>query len=228
MARRDKNIAKNEIYGAFKDFIKSGQTKVTVSALIEATGMNRKTFYNHFSNQDELVAWGFRRDLLNVLLAHCVMEDLVNPPYDLYEFEGLPCYFRTPANALSLDQTKYWNDFWEVFLSDKDYYRTLLRSEFGPQLTQYLVELFRGLFLEDVEYFLGGRKMPEEAKRIVAGFYSEGIVHHVVDTLLGIGSQTTIDGVGPVSNLAHEGMLHIVEAYQSEKSDQYFQSRRFF
>lgn len=227
MARRDKNIAKIEIYGAFRDFIQSGQTKVTVSAVIEATGMNRKTFYNHFANQDELVAWGFRRDLLDILLRRFPESELLNPPSDPYGFQGLPCYARIPARILALDQAQCLCCLRDVFYENREYYRSLLRTEFAAPLCKYLVTLYRALFYEDVEYFLSGRKMPEHDKHFIATIYAEGVVHYMVDSFMdAVPARSLKGGEGIVGNVAHEGMLAIVEAQQEEKSHSYFMGRR--
>lgn len=226
MARRDKNIAKVKIYAAFREMVQSGQSRVTVSALVDATGINRKTFYNHFANQDELVAWGFRRDLLDILLRDFALEDLLDPPDDSYAFEGLPCYSRTPAGALSLDQGCYFRCLRDLFGTYKDYYRAVLRSDLGEPLRRYLVTLFRCLLAEDVNYFLGGRKMPEGEKAFIATFYAEGTVNYLIDSFLGIVPRRPMDAPNPVGNITHEGMLGIVEAYQEAKSNLYFQKRR--
>lgn len=229
MGRRDKNIAKNEIFGAFRGFIQSGNAKATVSSIVESTGLNRKTFYNHFSSRDELAAWGFRRDLLDALLAHYRLEELADPPCDPYGFEGLPCYSRTPAGALSLDQSEYLSCFCDVFRIHKPYYLSLLRTEFADPFCRYLVELFQGLFFEDLGYFLNGRKMPDEAKRYIAAFFAEGVVHHMTDSLSVPGDTVAwcdVEDMRPVNNLVHEAMHQLVEAYQTEKSSRYFSRMR--
>lgn len=227
MGRRDKNIAKNEIYDAFRGFIQSGNAKATISSIVESTGMNRKTFYNHFESRDELAAWGFRRDLLNELLVQCALEDLEDPPSDPYGFEGLPCYRRTPSGPLSLDQSNYISCFCSVFRTYKAYYASLLRTEFASPFCHYLVELFQGLFYEDLDYFLSGRKMPDEAKRYIAAFFAEGVVHHTVDSMADSSiSRREIEDMSPVNNLVHNAMHHLVEAYQNEKSKRYFNKAR--
>lgn len=227
MARRDRNIAKIEIYTTFRNILQTGQTKVTVSAIIDATGMNRKTFYNHFANQDELVAWGFRRDLHAILLRHFNESDLLEPKNDPYNFEGLPCYVRTPARILALDQSKYFCCLRDVFAENRDYYRSILRTEFAAPLSQYLITLYRDLFLEDVDYFLSGRKMPVDDRQFIATIYAEGVVHYILDSFMGVvPARNTEANEGVVGNIAHEGMLAIVEAQQSEKSQSYFMGRR--
>ncbi len=225
MARRNRNIAKNAIYDVFRRFVSNGQTKITVSAIIEAAGMTRKTFYNHFANQDELVAWGFRKDLLDSLLRHWDISDLVESASDIYNFEGLPCYGRISVHALSLDQSQYFRDFYDTFLKYENYYRAILRSEFSVAFCRYLEELFQGLFYEDMDYFLNGRKMPEEAKRYTAAFYATGVVRGMINAFMGFVENSNVRHIHPVNNLAHEGMRHIVETYQMEKSIRHFGDR---
>ena len=38
-------------------------SKITVSSLVEAAGVNRKTFYYHFKNTSELLAWMFGQEV---------------------------------------------------------------------------------------------------------------------------------------------------------------------
>lgn len=227
MGRRNRSIAKIEIYGAFRDAIQLGATKASVSAIVEATGMNRNTFYNHFSCRDELVAWGFRFDLMQVLLASHDVEELESPVNDPYNFENLPCYYRVPSGTLSLNQSGFLDEMYQVFYLHKDYYRTLLGGQFAEPFYRYLVELLQGLFIGDVEYFLSGRKMPDEAKQYIATFFAEGTVHHMVDAVFGnMIAKDAVDDIPPVNNLVHEAMYHMVEAYQNERSSAYFNRRQ--
>ena len=241
VGRRPKNIAKEQIFDVFRASVESGQAKVTISATVEAAGMNRKTFYNHFSSKEELAAWGFRHDLYQVICAnHEIVADdetisgdskavrLLYSPSDPYDFDGLPCYFRVAKGTISLDQSSYFYDFYDVFRIYKSYYRALMRSDIEMPFCRYLTDLLQGLFYEDLDYFLNGRKMPEEAKGYIAAFYAEGVVHHAVSSLLGsVSHRREIEGISVVSNLVHESMLQIVEAYQKERSFNYFHSTRY-
>lgn len=228
VGRRDKNIAKIEICGVFRDFIVSRKSKITVSAVIEATGMNRKTFYNHFADLNVMVAWCFRHDMLQALKKRFEPGQLLDPPVDPYLFEGVPFYTRAPSRALSLDQSEYFRAFYDMLNVNQQYYRILLRTDFAPPLRRYLVQVYEGLFYQDVEHFLSGRKMPEDAKRLIARFYAEAVVHNMLDSFLSDGPRDPdrAPSYGPIDNLAHENMLHIVEAYQDEKSKLYFRSRQ--
>ena len=227
MGRRNKSIAKIEIYGAFREAIQSGATKASVSAIVEATGLNRNTFYNHFSTRDELVAWGFRFDLAQLLLLERDAAELMEPPHDPYDFKDLPCYYRIPSSTFSLNQAPFFDDFYRVFYLHKDYYRTLLGSQFAKPFYRYLVELMQEILLDDIEYFLKGRKMPDAAKRYIAAFFAEGVVHHVDDSIFGnLITKSEVDGISPADNLVHESMYHLVEAYQNEKSNAYFSKMR--
>lgn len=227
MGRRSKNIAKLEIYEVFRRFIGSGVQKVTVSGLIEETGMNRKTFYNHFSSQDELAAWGYRFDLANALKADNEEADLIYLDSDPYGFHDLPCYTRNPSSTFSLDQTRFIESFNKPFSDHEPYYHALFRSAYGEPLCRYLVEMLQQLLLEDIEYFLKGRKMPMEAKTYIASLFAEGIVRQTVDSLIYDAiAWAKISTIAPINNLVHESMLHLVEAYQAERSSTYFSKLR--
>lgn len=223
MGRRNRSIAKIDMYGVFREAVKQGTGKTSVSAIVEATGLNRNTFYNHFSHRDELVAWGFRFDLLQTLLLSHQIDDLVAPPADPYGFEDLPCYYRVPSGTLSLNQSGFFEEFYSVFYLHKDYYRALLAGPFAEPFCRYLVELMQSLFREDIDYFLSGRKMPVQAKEYIAAFFAEGVVHHVADSIYGaLAIQEEVPAIVPINNLVHESMFHLVEAYQNEKSSAYF------
>lgn len=227
MGRRNKNITKTELYDVFRNHVQSGDTHISISTIVDQANMSRKTFYNHFlAGRDELAAWGFRRDLTNALLEVFDEDELIDPPDDMYAFEGVPCYCRTPVGTFKLDQSLYFSILKNVFFANTDYYRTLLRSEFGNPLCLYIANLFRGLFLEDIEYILNGRRMPEEAKDFIALFFAEGIAHYISDLATGAMNQTGgISEIVPVNNVIHESMSHIVDAYQEQKSSQYFNKK---
>lgn len=226
MGRRNKNIAKMEIYGVFRGFIESGDTKVTVSSVIEGAGLNRKTFYNHFAHIDMMVAWGFRYDLSELLVQRYDAADLLFAPSDPYEFEGQPCYVRNLVSALSLDQSEYIQILGKVFSGHADYYKVLLRSPFAAPLRRYLIDLYQGLFLQDVEFFLNNRKMTPESKLFVASFFAEGLVNQLIDSFLGLAPYPEQAGYASINNLPHECMLRVIEAYQAEKSAQHLSHRR--
>lgn len=205
----------------------AGNTKLTVSAIAEASGVSRKTFYNHFVDQNAMVAWGYRYDMLQALLARFDRDDLIDPPYDPYDFEDVPFYVRVPSNALSLDQREYFYAFREMLEGNRPYYKVLLRSEFALPLKRYLIQVYDGLFYGDIEYFLNGRKMPEREKHLIAMFNAEAVVNNMLDDFLlgGYIDPEVFGKRGPVDNMAHECMLHLVEAYQTEKSNLYFRNR---
>ncbi len=226
MARRDKNIAKNEIFGAFRESIERTHEKVTISHVIATTGFNRKTFYNHFASQDELVAWGFRRDLLDALLKIYPMDELMPPAADRYDFTDLPCYHRTISGPLTLNQSDYFSIFFEVFGQHRSYYRSIFRLEYGLQLRRYIISILNGLFAQDLEYFLNGRIMPAEAKDFVAAFYAEAIANTAIDSFLELVDCSYVSAVSPINNIAHEGMQHMVELFQSIKAHDYLFATR--
>lgn len=228
MGRSNKNITKKKIYEAFCIFVEHDRfRRVTVSALIEEAGVTRKTFYNHFSTQDELVAWGFRKDLFETLASRFPSDMLLLPNDDPYNFEDLPCYVRIPSGALSLDQSSFFSAMQDAMKLRSAYYSSLMHSDMATELLCYLTSLFTSLFLEDIEVFLQGRKMLQQEKRLIASLFAEGFVHLVADS---ISSQSFLleDAklTSTTKNMIHESMRFLIESYQSEKSMAYFGGRR--
>ena len=89
--------------------------------------------------------------------------------------------------------------------------------------------LFHGLFLQDIDYFLHGRKMPSVAIEFMATFFAEGLVSYFTGYfLLQIDRRPDIYGIAPIDNLIHESMHHLVDAYQVERSTSYFTDTRSF
>lgn len=229
MGRRNKNISKNKICGVFRDSVINGNANPTISSIIESTGLNRKTFYNHFACKDELVAWIFRRDLAETLKANNPDMELLLPPEDPYNFDDLPCYFRNPSSTFSLDQAAFFKSLRETFNANEDYYRVLLKSSMRDAFYSYLIVLFHGLFLQDIDYFLHGRKAPSEAAEFMATFFAEGIVSYFTSSFFTqIDKSFDIYGIAPIDNLIHESMYHLVNAYQNERSASYFTDARNF
>lgn len=224
MGRINKNITRGKLYEAFQLFMTNGdRSKITVSAIIAQAGMNRKTFYNHFATQDELAAWGFRHDLFTELRERFPDKELVVPSVDPYAFDDLPCYVRIPSGALSLDQSTYFTAARTTLARNEAYYIALLKSDLAEEFLRYLVDVLTTLFLEDIDYFLKGRKMPLWAQERIASFFAEGVIHHMADALVAhrIGVRENQD-VAPLNNMVHESMRSLVETYQSEKSTEYF------
>lgn len=229
MGRSNKNITRRRLYEAFRAFMSKGdRSKITVSAIIEEAGMNRKTFYNHFSTQDELAAWGFRDDLLRVLKDRYPTVSLMTPVTDPYRFDDLPCYVRIPSGALALDQSGFFDAARQVIIENERYYRALLQSDMAREFLRYLTELLAAFLLEDIDYLLKGRRMPLWAKERIASFYAQGTVHFMADSLV---SRTVDKGdqesIPLIDNMVHESMRFLVETYQNEKSVEYFSKERF-
>ena len=59
---------KKMLSGALKNAMKSKSlSKITVSELIEACGVNRKTFYYHFQDIYDLLKWTLEQEELRLL-----------------------------------------------------------------------------------------------------------------------------------------------------------------
>ena len=66
----ESNLTKNALASAMKDLIlEKPFEKITVSDICDRCGMNRKSFYYHFQDKYDLVAWIFMQDTSRVFAA---------------------------------------------------------------------------------------------------------------------------------------------------------------
>lgn len=72
------NITKRVIAGAMKDLMKHKKFKeISVKDIIGASGVGRKTFYNHFQDKYHLVNWIFSEDIMEYLIQNTSLKDCV-------------------------------------------------------------------------------------------------------------------------------------------------------
>jgi len=70
-AHRPTPAAKLALVSAFKDALRTTRlSKVTVTGLAAAAGVNRQTFYTHFIDVYDLAAWVFTADVADHIMAH--------------------------------------------------------------------------------------------------------------------------------------------------------------
>lgn len=63
------NITKQALVSALKDLLEDNSfEKISVAAICERCGMNRKSFYYHFKDKYELVTWVYDTEFLSVVV----------------------------------------------------------------------------------------------------------------------------------------------------------------
>ena len=112
---------KRGIARAFVSLVESQPLeKVNVSKLVDAMGINRKTFYYHFTDKTDLVIWTFRSALADALQERFEREQLVEPgPESQDPYQDLPCYVLNKLGVRSLDHSGFFQTFLNVLAGNR-------------------------------------------------------------------------------------------------------------
>lgn len=149
------NQTKKELGNALKEAMrKKPFTRITVSELVDACGLNRKTFYYHFEDIYDLLKWIYEQEAINVVKKFDLMID-----YD----EAL--------------------NFVMDYIEENDYlikcaYDSLSRDA----LRQFLFDDFIGImenFLADIEE-REGRYLKDGYRAFIMNFFVESIASMII------------------------------------------------
>ncbi len=187
--------------------------KVSVSDIIEKTGKNRKTFYYHFVDKETLIAWCFRYDLSQELIASFPSNILIyehKPESIATEF---PYYITQKSGVRSLDHSKFFASFAKVLERRRKFYTQAL-SETGPNaLRNYLYDLYLPAIRNDINIILANRYLPEENIDFLSEFYTCAFLYYFIRKCDQPGSQNFITNAGPFANIIHSSLeMEIKEA----------------
>jgi AcrR family transcriptional regulator len=208
---------KNTIAAVFRSLLEAKPARsVSVQNIVDVAGVNRKTFYYYFSNKEDLVIWIFRQDLASLLKTRFPEDQLIGDvdsgnPMD--DFGALPYYVRIKAGVRTLDQSPFLRLLAECLYSQRKYYKKTFASQMGLQ--SYLIQLYRYEFIEDINYILSGRFMPEESKLFLADYFSQAFISFLVESLLHNKNSDYFlsNNTEPFLNITHECLKGVIEAH---------------
>jgi AcrR family transcriptional regulator len=207
VAKRDET--KRKIAEAFIGLVERNPIeKVSVAMLVEEMGINRKTFYYHFSDKSDLIVWIFRNRLARLLSGQFSPDQLMAPdPASGDTYPRLPHYVRVKLGIRSLDQSDFFKTLVRVFAEYRDYYLKVFDAPDG-MFAKYLAKLYQPSFESDIEFILGGRSFAPESAQFLATYY---LAASLAMTRQLLEHPATSDDIDQFLNIAHEGMRHAIE-----------------
>lgn len=210
---------KRGIARAFVSLVESQPLeKVNVSKLVDAMGINRKTFYYHFTDKTDLVIWTFRSALADALQERFEREQLVEPgPGSQDPYQDLPCYVLNKLGVRSLDHSGFFRTFLNVLAGNRTYYLKVLSSPTAG-LAPYLEGLYEPLVKADIEFILGGRYLPPESASFLSTYFvtaALGMLFRLLEHPELLSNQAAVE---PFANLTHEALRHAIEDHPMRRA----------
>ena len=180
--------------------------KVSISDIVERTGMNRKTFYYHFTDKNYLVEWIFRHDLGEALHRHFPEEILVYEKNSDDSLSRFPFYIRKKSGIRSLDHSEFWGVFARVLESRRKFYTQALLENGPTSLRNYLYELYLPAMRDDIDLILSNRYLPEGNINFLAEFYTCAFLYYFIRKSDQPGVKHLIADTGPFANIIHSSI----------------------
>ena len=181
-----KTTTKMAIAFAFKELLsEKALDKITVQEIAEKCEMNRKTFYYHFQDIYDLIAWSFDEDAEKILAG--------KKSYETWQEGYLQLFLSILENKPLI----------------MNVYRTVSRE----QLEQYLFKVSYRLLRNVVEEEDKERVVSEEDKDFIANFYKYAYVGLILDWIRGDMKENPEKIISRMSLLMQGNFARALEAY---------------
>ena len=197
---------------------------ITVNMIVDGLGKHRKTFYYHFSDKQQLIAWLFRYELAQMLEESFPRELLVYEGGD-GPFSEFPYYVRNIGDAGRIYNAPFFDGLYSCFERRRRYYRNVF-SKLGPDtLEHYLMTLYRPAIADDIRYLIR-RKVSEQnlidqvgilgkvdraySVDFLADFFTGAFVSRYVQRLNYASVGRTAEEVSPFENVIHDSLGWII------------------
>ncbi|MBP1560445.1 MAG: TetR/AcrR family transcriptional regulator C-terminal domain-containing protein [Oscillospiraceae bacterium] len=159
-------------------------SKITVSEIIGDCGLNRKTFYYHFADTRDLLKWTFEQEAIEVVKGFDLLIDYKDAILFTMDYlEQNQHMLNCVYDSVGRDELKIflYNDFFEI----------------------------GNMIVSSAEKAVG-KHLPEEYKRIVVTFYTEGIAGIIIEWMKGEIKYNKATTVEYISSLFKNGLPAII------------------
>ena len=159
--------------------------KVTVVDIVEASAINRQTFYYHFKDIYDLVEWSCLEDATRALAG--------KKTYDTWS-EGLVQIF-------------------DAVYENKPFILNAYRCISRDQIESFLFHLTSDLLMNVVEEKAEGTSISEEDRRFIADFYKYSFVGLMLDWIKQGMKDDYVDLAHKISITIHGSLTHSIENF---------------
>lgn len=193
-------------------------SKISVSDIISAAGKNRKTFYYHFVDKNQLIEWIFRYDFARELKKRLPSSQLVYEwDYDA-PYSDLPYYAFVKRGIRSLDGSQIFDALATCFENRRDYYAKVLKMCESGNLVDYMYSLFLPAMKRDVRFVLSNRQLKDASVDFLAEFYLNAALSLIVRRICDPHYIRVTEGVAPFANIVHQSLESTIKEQQLRRT----------
>jgi AcrR family transcriptional regulator len=212
---------KLQIAEAFVQLVEElGLERVFVSNIVERLGKNRKTFYYHFEDKQELIIWLFRYELGCALQERYDNDLLVFEHYDKLDgrsYQAYPYYTCIKNSAHTLDSSGFFEVLCRTFEARRGYYQAVLAEDDIYSLRAYLGRLYTPALTADIRFMLGNRSLGADYVRFLAEFYTGAFISYIASAIQGERDLDIFSSAGPFTNIIHSSLATEIDEQQLKR-----------
>ncbi len=192
--------------------------KVSISDIVERTGKNRKTFYYHFEDKNDLIIWKFRYDLGTELQQRFPENILVYEPNSDSSVAQFPFYITQKSGVRSLDHSQFFASFAVTLEHNRSFYAQVF-TETGPgTLHDYLFDLYQPALRNDIVIILANRYLPEENIDFLSEFYTCAFLSYFIRKCGQPNVKNLAHNAGPFANIIHSSLESEIKEAQLRRN----------
>lgn len=193
----------------------SSLSKLRIADLIAELGINRNTFYYHFSSKYDVALLVLCADLDSELRSALPERNLIYCKFSENELNKFPLayYTHVETGARTLDSSVFMRSFVHCTLKRPLFYRKLF-SDDELDFRQHLDTLYKPAVERDIEFILDGRYMPPVTKRMLtqmATRYISSVTRFCLKDCEG--DLMLDDRVNPFWNIIHESLYNAIQTH---------------
>ncbi|MGM9617556.1 TetR/AcrR family transcriptional regulator C-terminal domain-containing protein [Butyricicoccus sp.] len=166
--------------------------KITVSELIQACHVNRKTFYYHFADIYALLKWTFEQEAIGVVRSFDLIVDYEEAITFIMDYiEENEYLINCAYDSIGRDELKhfFYADFWALVVSiieqTERMTRTRLEPDYKEFLSQFYMEAIAGMMINWI------KEREHRDRQVVIRYIADTIRYSLLGILRSKGNQTT-------------------------------------
>lgn len=190
-------------------------SKVRIADLIAGLGINRNTFYYHFSNKYDVAIWVLRTELDAQLRAAVPARNLVCSRFLDNDPESAPLayYVHVETGARTLDASEFMRALVRCTQKRPLFYRKLF-SPHELDFQRRVGMMYQPVIERDIDFILDGRYMPQVTKRMISQSVARSIVFAARFCLEDSEGALMLDErINPFWNIIHESLYNAIQQH---------------
>ncbi len=178
------HLTQSHIANTFKNLaIQQPIRNVRIQAIVEASGVNRNTFYYHFADKQDLVIWIFRSEFAQIMEKEFPGQKLVcDTEIKGEKYTDLPFYIDARSSACNLELGPFWFALARYLKGHPTYYTQVFSAEEeSNSLSEYLHNIYFVQLQKDIRYELGEKEVPEKVVKFLSGYFSGAMLDYLIN-----------------------------------------------